>query len=82
MMTTYAAGFVAGLLTGAAAATVAWVLANLRSRAWPAQRHLEPLPGPPQLSDQITTAHERRRPPVTYTSADIEATQDRRASPR
>ena len=61
MMTNYAAGFVVGLLTGVAAATLAWVLANLRSRARPPQqRHLEPLPGPPQLSDHIYTSGRRR----------------------
>lgn len=58
-MSTYAA-FTAGLITGALIISIAWGIANLRS--WAAHRGtLEPLPGPPKLSDQIKSVTARHR---------------------
>lgn len=58
-MSTYAA-FTAGLITGALIISIAWGVASLRS--WAAYRGtLEPLPGPPKLSDQIKSDTLERR---------------------
>lgn len=61
-MSTYTAGFILGLIAAALATGTAWALTNLRSWAERRDRHrLDPLPGPPRLSDQIISATARYR---------------------
>ena len=56
----YSTGLITGLIVGTVGMGLAWGMANLRS--WAERRdRLEPLPGPPKLSDQIKSVTARHR---------------------